>query len=322
MNLITTSFGAESTAADVIEGIDLAGQRAVVTGGASGIGLETARALATAGADVTLAVRDPGAGARAVDDISGPSAAARVRVAPLDLADRASIAAFASTWAGPLDILVNNAGVMAIPELTRTADGREQQFAVNYLGPAELTLRLHGALAAAGSARVVMVSSSAHLMAPADLGDPHFRRRRYEAWTDYAPAKAAVLRFMVALARLGAPDGIAVNALHPGGIMTNLQRHLDDDQLAFVGAKDEHGTTLRVPPGWKTPQRAAATTVLLAASPLLDGVTGRYFEDGNEAPIQPDPAPGKTGVAAYALDDQLADLLWGETEQQLGLPRG
>ena len=321
MNLLTTPFGAQSTAADVIEGVDLSGRRAVVTGGASGIGLETARALAAAGAEVTLAVRDPGAGARAADDIRGPSAAARVRVAPLDLADRASIAAFAGTWAGPLDILVNNAGVMAIPELTRTADGREQQFAVNYLGPAELTLRLHDPLAAAGSARVVMVSSSAHLMAPADIGDPHFRYRRYEAWTAYAQSKTAVVLFTVALAKRWAPDGITVNALHPGGIMTNLQRHLDEDQLAFVGAKDEHGATLSVPPGWKTPQQGAATSVLLAASPLLAGVTGRYFEDGNEASIQPQPAPGKTGVAAYAIDEQLAGRLGRETERQLALSR-
>ena len=321
MNLIATPFGAQSTAADVIDGLDLAGQRAIITGGASGIGLETARALAAAGAGVTLAVRDPGAGARAAAEIRRSAGPADVRVTPLDLADRASIAAFAAAWEGPLDILVNNAGVMAIPELTRTADGRERQFAVNYLGPAELTLRLHGALAAAGSARVVMVSSSAHLMAPVDLDDPHFRRRPYEAWTAYAQSKTAAVLFTVYLAQRWAPDGIAVNAVHPGAIMTNLQRHLDDDQLAFVGAKDEHGTTLSVPPGWKTPQQGAATSVLLAASPLLAGVTGRYFEDGNEASIQPQPAPGKTGVAAYAIDEQLAGRLGRETERQLALSR-
>src|SRR6201994_1050610 len=321
MNLIATPFGAQSTAAAVIDGLDLAGQRAIVTGGASGIGLETARALAAAGAGVTLAVRDPGAGARAAAEIRRSAGPADVRVTPLDLADRASIAAFAGAWEGPLDILVNNAGVMAIPDLTRTTDGRERQFAVNYLGPAELTLRLHGALAAAGSARVVMVSSSAHLMAPVDPDDPHFRRRPYEAWTAYAQSKTAVVLFSVYLAKLWAPDDITVNALHPGAIMTNLQRHLDDDQLAFVGAKDEHGTTLSVPPGWKTAQQGAATSVLLAASPLLAGVTGRYFEDGNEAPSQPDPAPGRSGVAAYAIDEQLAGRLGRETEQQLELSR-
>jgi NAD(P)-dependent dehydrogenase (short-subunit alcohol dehydrogenase family) len=309
-DLITTPFGASSTAADVIARIDLRGKRAMVTGGASGIGRETARALASAGAEVTIAVRDPRAGAEAAAGIGAESAR-------LDLTDRASIDEFARSWRGPLDILVNNAGVMAIPELDRTEEGWERQFATNHLGHARLTLGLHDALAEAGSARVVQVASSAHLMGGVEFDDIHFEHRAYEAWSAYAQSKTAMILFAVALAGRWAGEGISVNALHPGGIMTNLQRHLDDAQLAYVGAKDEHGATLAVPPGWKTVEQGAATSVLLAASPYVDGVSGRYFEDVNEAPVQPAPAAGKAGVARYAIDPELAGRLFAVTTELL-----
>ncbi|MEU1535030.1 SDR family NAD(P)-dependent oxidoreductase [Streptomyces fagopyri] len=315
---LTLPFTALSTADDVIAGVDLTGRRAVVTGGASGIGLVTARALAEAGADVTLAVRDPGAARRADDEIRAVSRADAVRVARLDLADRGSIADFTSAWTGPLHILVNNAGIMALPDLVRTPEGWESQFATNHLGHAALTLGLHGALTSAESSRVVQVASSAHLMAPVDFGDIHFERRPYEPWTAYAQSKTAVVLFTVALAERWARNGITVNSLHPGGIMTNLQRHLDDDQLAFVGAKDSTGTTLDVPPGWKTPEQGAATSVLLAASPLVADITGRYFEDVAVAPVQPDPAPGRSGVAPYAIDPASARRLFDETVRVLG----
>jgi NAD(P)-dependent dehydrogenase (short-subunit alcohol dehydrogenase family) len=319
MTVITTPFGATSTATEVIDGVDLTGRRAIVTGASSGIGYETALALARAGAQVTLAVRNPAAGADAARRIHADTSRDDVQVARLDLTDRSSIREFTAAWSGPLDILVNNAGVMAVPELRLTAEGWESQFVTNHLGPAALTLGLHDALAAAEGARVVMVSSSAHLMAPVDFDDLHFSTRPYEAWTAYAQSKTATLLFTVALAERWADEGIAVNALHPGGIMTNLQRHLDDAALAFVGAKDEHGETLDVPPGWKTPEQGAATTVLLAASPLVQGVSGRYFEDANEAPIQPEPAAGKSGVAPYAIDGDLAERLWRETATLLAI---
>lgn len=158
MSRIITPYSAQSTAAEVVDGVDLTGRRAIVTGGASGIGLETARALADAGAEVTLAVRDTAAGERAAADITAGGAPGKVRVDHLDLADRASIDAFVAGWTGPLHILVNNAGIMALPELTRTADGWETQFAINHLGHAALTLGLHDALAAA---RAPASSSSA-----------------------------------------------------------------------------------------------------------------------------------------------------------------
>ncbi|RLP86189.1 SDR family NAD(P)-dependent oxidoreductase [Micromonospora sp. BL4] len=313
MSRIITPYSARSTAAEVISGVDLSGRRAVVTGGASGIGLETVRALATAGAEVTLAVRDTAAGERVAADITAGGARGAVRVARLDLADRASIDAFVNTWTGPLHILVNNAGVMALPELTRTTEGWEAQFAINHLGHAALTLGLHDALAAAQGARIVVVSSSAHQQSPVVFEDIHFTGRPYEAWSAYGQSKTATILFAVALARKWATDGITANALHPGGIMTNLQRHLDDAQLRYVGAVDGQGNRLEVPPGWKTPQQGAATSVLLAASPEVDGVTGRYFEDGNEALVIAEPADGMSGVLPYALDDKNAELLWDET---------
>ncbi|MFF3559211.1 SDR family NAD(P)-dependent oxidoreductase [Streptomyces sp. NPDC002574] len=311
-------FGAHSTAAEVVHGVDLTGKRALVTGGNSGIGRETALALAGAGAEVTLAVRDPRGGESAAGRIRRETGSRDVRVAALDLADPAGARALGESWSGPLHILVNNAGIMALPELGRTARGWERQYAVNVLGHAALTLGLHEALRAADGARVVTVSSSAHLMAPVDFDDVHFAHRPYEAWTAYGQSKTAGILFTVALARRWAGDGITANALHPGGIMTNLQRHLSDDQLRFVGATDEAGRKLQVPPGWKTPQQGAATSVLLAASPLVDGVTGRYFEDCQVAAPQPDPAPGKSGVAAWAIDESAADRLWDDVTKELG----
>ncbi|GAB2809595.1 SDR family NAD(P)-dependent oxidoreductase [Actinoallomurus bryophytorum] len=312
MPTITTPFDAHSTAAEVIAGVDLTGRRAVITGGSSGIGLETARALATAGAQVTLAVRDTAAGQRAAEDIGTGT----VHVARLDLADRATIGAFTASWDGPLHILVNNAGTMAVPELRRTPEGHELQFATNHLGHAALTLGLHDALTAAQGARVVTVASSAHLMSPVVFEDIHFTARPYDAWSAYGQSKTATILFTVALAKKWAADGITANALHPGGVMTNLQRHLDETQLRFVGALDEHGQSMDVPPGWKTPQQGAATTVLLAASPHVRGVSGRYFEDGAEAGAG-EPGPAMSGVAAYALDPEDADRLWDETARLL-----
>jgi len=210
---------------------------------------------------------------------------------------------------------------MALPELRRSVEGWEAQFATNHLGHAALMLGLHDALALAGSARVVVVSSSAHLMAPVDFDDVQFERRPYDAWTAYAQSKTASMLFALAASEKWAADGITVNSLHPGGIMTNLQRHLDDAALAFVGAKDADGTTLAVPPGWKTPQQGAATSVLLAASPLVEGVTGRYFEDANEAPAHEPAAGGSgvggTGVASWATDRPAAERLWNLTSELL-----
>ncbi|MEV7966815.1 SDR family NAD(P)-dependent oxidoreductase [Sphaerisporangium sp. NPDC088356] len=299
---ITTPFGAQSTAAEVVDGIDLTGRRAIVTGGASGIGIETARALAGAGAEVTLAVRDLDAGERTANDIIATTGNKQVLVASLDLADRASVAAFVTAWDGPLHILVNNAGVMASPE-TRTPEGWELQFATNHLGHFGLTTGLHQALAAAGGARVVSVSSSAHLRSPIVFEDIHFLERAYEPWSAYGQSKTANVLFAVEATRRWANDGITVNSLMPGGIRTNLQRHITEEDLQRMRSQTGAGSFT-----WKTPEQGAATSVLVATSPLLEGIGGRYFEDCGEAgPNQPGT---RSGVAAYALDPEAATRLW------------
>ncbi|MCM3886975.1 SDR family NAD(P)-dependent oxidoreductase [Frankia sp. R82] len=303
---ITTPFGAESTAAEVIAGTDLTGRRAIVTGGASGIGIETARALAGAGAEVTLAVRDVAAGERVAAELKAEVA---VQVRRLDLAEPASVAGFVADWAGPLDILVNNAGVMASPP-RRTSQGFELQFATNHLGHFALATGLHPALAAAaaatGEARVVSVSSSAHHRSPVVFDDIHFERRPYEPWSAYGQSKTANVLFAVEATRRWAGDGITVNALMPGGIRTNLQRYVTEEELARLraAAGAEGGPRLR----WKTPEQGAATSVLLATSPLLAGIGGRYFEDCHEAEVGA--LSARHGVAAHALDPEAAARLW------------
>jgi NAD(P)-dependent dehydrogenase (short-subunit alcohol dehydrogenase family) len=299
---VTTPFGARSTAAEVVDGVDLHGRRAVVTGGSSGIGLETARALAGAGAEVTLAVRDTAAGERAAEDIRA-GGDARVLVAPLDLADQASVAAFVSMWDGPLHVLVDNAGVMATPQ-TRTPQGWEWQFAVNHLGHFALTTGLHDALASAGDARVVVVSSVGHVNGDVDFDDIHFQRRPYDPWLAYGQSKTANVLFAVEAAKRWAADGITANALNPGRIpSTNLSRHLDT--VPTPPASFEPNST---GVSWKDVDQGAATSVLLAASPAVAGIGGRYFEDCQEAVPY---TPGvRRGVAAYALDPEHAALLW------------
>jgi NAD(P)-dependent dehydrogenase (short-subunit alcohol dehydrogenase family) len=298
---ITTPFGATSTAAEVVAGVDLAGRRAIVTGGSSGIGVETARALASAGAEVTLAVRDLEAGRRSAADITATTGNERVLVSQLDLIDPGSVRDLASGWTGPLDILINNAGVMATPE-RRTAQGWELQFATNHLGHFALATGLHDALVAAGDARVVVVSSVGHINGEVLFDDVNFERHQYDPWASYSQSKTANVLFMVEAAKRWAADHIAINALNPGRISdTGLGRHMTSAPVSF-DPKGSAGVSI------KDTAQGAATSVLLAASPLVEGVTGRYFEDCNEAgPHQPGV---RRGVADYALDPAQAARLW------------
>jgi NAD(P)-dependent dehydrogenase (short-subunit alcohol dehydrogenase family) len=307
--LITTPFGYETTAAEVVEAVDLTGKRAIVTGGASGIGVETARALAGSGAMVTLAVRRTGDGEEVARDIRSSTGNDEVTVSHLELVDLASIEAFVADWRGPLDILVNNAGVMAIQELTLTDRGQEMQFATNHLGHFALALGLHDALGEAGGARIVSVSSSGHLRSPVIFDDLNFSFREYTPFDAYGQSKSANVLFAVEATRRWAGDGITVNALMPGAIMTNLQRHITEEERARLRAERWASVV------WKTPEQGAATSVLLAASPLLDGVGGRYFEDCNEA--APNEPGTRHGVAAYALDPEAATRLWQVSVQTL-----
>ncbi|WP_305788092.1 SDR family NAD(P)-dependent oxidoreductase [Symbioplanes lichenis] len=295
---VTTPFPATATAAGVLHGVDLSGQRHLVTGGSSGLGAATVRALAGAGAEVVVATRDPGAAAPLTAEFP------RVRAEALDLGDLDSVRAFTKRWSGRLDALVGNAGIMAVPERRLSPQGWELQLAVNYLGHFALVTGLHEALRPGG--RVVLVSSGAYKQAAFDFEDPQFERQPYDPFVAYARAKRAEIMLAGALARRWAADGITANALSPGFVHTNLQRHLDDDTMRSFGAMDAEGN-LVTPDYYKTPEQGAATSVLLAASPLVAGVTGRYFEDNQE-------------TASDALDPAAADRLWEHTVRALGSP--
>jgi NAD(P)-dependent dehydrogenase (short-subunit alcohol dehydrogenase family) len=300
----------------VVEGLDLSTKRVVVTGGSSGLGLEAARALARTGAKVTLAVRDTTAGVHAAEDIADTARNARVRTAPLDLADPASIARFAREWEGSLDVLVNAAEITR-PALERTREGWERQFAVNHLGHFALAHGLHDALASAhDGARIVTLSASGHLYSPVIFEDVHFDYRPYADVLAYGQSKTANILFGVAAAQRWTGDGIVAAAAIPGPTHTSPQRAFDPQRLrAILGGRDLIADD--VPPGFKTPQQGAATLVLLAASPLLQDIGGRCFEDCAEA-VEVATANGyRGGVAPFALDPELADRLWEESVRML-----
>jgi NAD(P)-dependent dehydrogenase (short-subunit alcohol dehydrogenase family) len=300
-DLIGSKFSRRSTAEDVIAGIDLSGHRAVVTGANSGIGTETARALASAGAEVTLAVRNVEAGRTVAASIEEQTGNSNIAVEPLELADRDSVRAFVNRWRGPLNILINNAGVMAEP-LRRTPEGWEHQFATNYLGHFGLAVGLHDALADGAPARIVALTSSGHFFSPVVLDDLQFDRRPYDPWLAYGQSKTAIVLFAVEATRRWAADGITANAVMPGGIRTNLQQYQSGPEWDAIADGYD----------WKTVDEGAATSIFVATSPLLDGIGGRYFENCQEAPVV-DPEIGherQQGVAAYALDPQTAEQLW------------
>ncbi|MEV5892513.1 SDR family NAD(P)-dependent oxidoreductase [Nonomuraea fuscirosea] len=300
MKRMSTPFNVRTTAAEILTGVDLTGRRIIVTGGASGIGAETVLALRGAGAEVTVATRNP------VGDQQA-----------LDLSDPGSVRAFVAGWTGPVHAIVANAGIMALPTRRLAANGWELQLATNFLGHFALITGLHENLRQAGDARVVMVSSGAQLGAPFDFDDPHFERRPYDPWVAYAQSKAADVLLAVGIARRWATDGVTANAFEPGYIHTRLQRHLDEATMRAAGAMDDEGN-LVTPDYYKTPEQGAATSVLLAASPLLDGVTGRYFSsDNQEAEVVPG-GPGVTdGVAAWSVDPVAADRLWNYAHEAL-----
>jgi NAD(P)-dependent dehydrogenase (short-subunit alcohol dehydrogenase family) len=294
--LFQTPFSRTSTASEVIDGVDLSGKTAIVTGAGSGIGTETARALASAGAEVVLAVRRPQAAGHIAAGIAGSTGNAKVSLRALDLADQASVRNFVAEWDQPLHILVNNAGIMALPELERTREGWEMQFATNFMGHFALTVGLGGALAEAHGARVVSVSSIGNLFSPVVFDDLHFDFRSYDPLAAYGQSKTADALLAVEATSRWSSEGIYANALNPGAIATGLQKHTG-------GLKTPKDRQKTVPQG-------AATSVLLAASPLLDKVGGRYFEDCNEAATVTRRPTDYSGVAWYALDPANAERLW------------
>ncbi len=303
-------FNFHTTASQVVIGLEFSGKRIVITGGASGIGYETARALASIGAEVTLAVRDLGAGQRAAAEITAKTGNHAVRAARLDLLDRASIDAFTAAWEGPLNALILNAGVMALPELTLTREGWETHFAVNHLGHFTLAMGLRAALAAAATpacaSRIVSVSSSAHFSSPVIFDDLHFRYRRYQPWLAYGQSKTANILFAVEATRRWSADGIYANAHTPGYIRTRLQRHLPKD---FPEPQE--------PARRKSVEQGAANSCLLVTSPLMEKVGGLYLADcAPQKPVQERPAD-LGGVAPFALDADNARRLWDISESAL-----
>lgn len=308
---IGSPFGAATTAAEVIHHINLKEKLAIVTGGYSGIGLETTRALSGAGATVIAPARDAAKAAAALQGIE------RVELETLDLTHAASIASFAQqavSSSRSVSILINSAGVMATP-LMRDADGHEAQFATNHLGHFRLTLALWPALRAAGAARVVSVSSRGHQIAGVDFEDVDFRSRPYDKWKAYGQSKSANALFAVALDRRGQRDGVRAYSLHPGQILTDLARHLSAEEIAGFDAIDSDGRP-RIDPsrGMKTAQQGAATSVWCATSPLLNTIGRVYCEDCDVAALHTGD-PGQPGVNPWAADTELAEHLWRLSEQ-------
>jgi NAD(P)-dependent dehydrogenase (short-subunit alcohol dehydrogenase family) len=308
---IGSGFGARSTADDVLRGIDLSGRLAVVTGGYSGLGLETTRALAEAGAHVVVPARRPATAREALADIDG------AETDELDLGDLESVRVFAERFLASgraIDIVIDSAGIMACPE-TRVGPGWEAQFATNHLGHFALVNRLWPAIAP-GGARVVSVSSAGHHYSGIRWDDVHWRTG-YDKWEAYGQAKTANVLFAVELDRRGRDFGVRAFSLHPGGILTPLQRHLPKKEMVERGWIDENGTPLN-PEGFKTPRQGAATQVWAATSPQLAGMGGVYCEDCDIA--EPAPADGtRTGVSAYATDPEQATRLWELSAELTGV---
>src|SRR5215469_10031633 len=313
---IGSGFSAKTTAAEVIRGVDLSGETAVVTGGNSGIGLETTRTLLSAGARVIIPARDLSKAKSALAAMPGVVAEA------LDLMDPASIYSFANGFVSSgraLHILVNNAGIMANP-LTRDARGYESQFSTNHLGHFELTARLWPALRRAHGARVVSLSSVGHRRAPVDFEDPNFEHREYDRWVAYGQSKSANALFAVSLDVVGEPHGIRAFSVHPGGVVTDLTRHMSAEELRAYGVLDEHGRPIIDPANnMKTPEQGVATSVWCATSPQLDGRGGVYCENCDIAVPVPGDSTELRGVRPWAMDRQFADQLWNLSEQLTGL---
>lgn len=324
---IGSGFNAASTADYVSTGIDLSGKVAIVTGGYSGLGLETARVLRAAGATVIVPTRDHQRAAKSLEGIDG------IELDEMDLLDPASINAFADRFlasARPLHILINSAGIMASP-FTRDARGYESQFATNHLGHFQLVARLWPALRQANGARVISVSSWGHHYSPVMFDDPNFSQRAYDPWAAYGQSKTANILFALELDTRGQADGVRAFSLHPGSIVgTGLEKHVSREQLLAAGVIDAEGKPVIDPSrNIKTVAQGAATSVWCATSPQLDGMGGVYCENCDIAPLESgddkagweigDSTRGRhTGVMPYAVDPVAADRLWTLSEELTG----
>lgn len=314
---ITSPFSAKSTALEVIAGYDLSGKTAVVTGAASGIGTETVRALLTAGARVLLAVRDTAKGGQVAAELRGNTGNDKAEVVALDLNSLESVrqaAAYILEIAPRINILINNAGVMATPQ-SQTVDGFEMQFGTNHLGHFLLTELLMPALLAAAPSRVVALSSIGHRRSDILLDDLNLERRPYDKWEAYGNSKTANALFALGLNDRYAAQGVTANSVHPGGIMTGLQKHMPLEEQRAMGWLDEEGN---LNPVFKNTEQGAATSVWAAVGQELEGVGGLYLEDVQEA-VPFDPAVPGVGYKPYLRDHDKADKLWAASEKMVGL---
>ena len=316
---ITSPFGAKSTAREVVAGHDLSGKTAIVTGAATGIGVETARALALAGAEVIIAARKPELGEAVANAINAEAGLKRASFGMVDLASLESIRHFAHVWGErPINQLSNNAGVMASP-LMRTADGFEMQFGTNHLGHFLLSVLLAPNLVAAAKtggkrSRLVSLSSIGHRRSGVNFDDPNYNHRPYDKWEAYGQAKTANSLFAVGFDKRFKDQGVNANAVMPGGIMTPLQRHMTLDEQRAMGWLDENDKPRE---GFKSTEQGAATSVWAAVGDELEGVGGLYLEDCNQA-VPWTPERPWTGVMPHALDPEAADRLWTLSEALTG----
>jgi NAD(P)-dependent dehydrogenase (short-subunit alcohol dehydrogenase family) len=302
-------FGYRTTAMETVEHIDLSGKTAIVTGGYSGIGLETARALASAGAKVTLACRDLPRAQATATLLNEEFKSGQVNALALSLDSQASVKLFAHNFLESnktLDILINNAAVMACPK-DKTQEGFELQFGTNHLGHFALVHHLLPALIAAQGARVICLSSTGHFLSPVVFEDLNFQHREYDPWLSYGQAKTANSLTAVAIQARFANQGIEAFAVHPGGIMTSLQRHMSNEDIQSRGWVDKDGN---INERFKTPEQGASTSTWAATSPYLTGKGGQYLEDCSEAQIHNTMPEARTGVMHYAVDSDQADQLW------------
>lgn len=310
-----SNFGAQSTADDVLEGKDLSGKTVFVTGGNSGLGQETARAMAAKGAHVVIAGRDQAKLDEAKAAIESEVAGANVETIVGDLGSLDSIRACgkeANERFDKIDILINNAGVMACP-YAETTDGFEMQFGTNHLGHFALTKQLMPLVEKGQDKRIVNLSSRGHHFAPVNLEDPNFDNREYDKWASYGQAKTANVLFSVGLEKRFGDKSIHAYAVHPGGIQTNLGRHLTEEDIAALMARV---TTNDEEFAWKTIPQGAATTCWAATAPELEGKGGLYCEDCHVAENDDQSSDG--GVRSYAIDPATADRLWTLSEEMTG----